>query len=213
LSALLGEREPRRYELADESLPGELATDAAPLVADALRLRPELVRLRAEAEAAASQARADRAVNYPTVSALGSVGLLPFRDSRLEHSYAAAGLVVNLPLYSGGRDVARQKESELKAQSVSETLRDEENNVVRDVRLALLRAQYAQERLGLTAKLLTHARTAHDLAAARYKLGASSITEFSQAQLNLITAQIAEATAKYDYLLQRAVLDYQRGIR
>ena len=26
-------------------------------------------------------------------------------------------------------------------------------------------------------------------------------------------AEIAQATAKYDYLLQRAVLDYQRGLR
>lgn len=213
LGPLLGEREPRRYELADEPLPGALAGDAAPFVADALRLRPELARFRAEAEAAAGQARADRAVNYPTVSALGSVGLLPFRDTRLQHSYAAAGLVMSLPLYSGGRDTARQRESELKAQSLGETVRDEENTIIRDVRLALLRAQHAYERLALTAKLLTHARTAHDLASARYKLGVSNVAELSQAQLNLTSAEIAEATAKYDYLLQRAVLDYQRGVR
>ena len=48
---------------------------------------------------------------------------------------------------------------------------------------------------------------------ARYKLGASSITELNQAQLNLTTAEIAEATAKYDYLVQRAVMDFQRGLR
>lgn len=212
LGTLLGERVARHYELADEPLPDALPTDAVPLVADALRLRPELGRLRAEAEAAASQARADRAINYPTVSALGSVGLLPFRDSRIEHSYAAAGLVVSLPLYSGGRDTARQRESELKAQSVGETVRDEENNVIRDVRLALLQAQHAFERLALTAKLLAYARTANNLAAIRYKLGASNITELSQAQLNLTTAEIAEATAKYEYLLQRAVLKFQTGL-
>ncbi len=213
LGTLLGERTPRRYELVEEPLPVELPTEAAPLVAEALRLRPELVRLRAEAEAATSQARADGAINYPTVSALGSVGLLPFRDRRLERSYAAAGMVMNLPLYSGGRDTARQRESELKAQSTSETVRDEENNVIRDVRLALLHAQHAHARLALTAKLLTHARTAHNLASARYKLGVSNVAELSQAQLNLTAAEIAEATAKYDYLLQRAVLDFQRGVR
>lgn len=211
LGTLLGEREPRRYDLIEEPLPGELPAEAASLVADALRLRPELVRLRAEAEAASAQARADRAVNYPTFSALGSVGVLPFRDSRLPHSYAAAGMVMNLPLYSGGRDTARQRESELKAQSIGETVRDEENNVIRDVRLALLHAQHAHERLALTAKLLTHARTAHDLAAARYKLGVSNVAELSQAQLNLTSAEIAEASAKYNYLLQRAVLDFHRG--
>ncbi len=213
LGTLLGEREPRHYELVEEPLPDTLPADAAPLVADALRLRPELVRIRAEAVAASSQARADRAIHYPTFSAIGGVGLLPFRDSRLEHSYAAAGLVMSLPLYSGGRDTARQRESELKAQSIGETVRDEENTVIRDVRLALLRTQHAYERLALTAKLLAYARTAHDLASARYKLGVSNVAELSQAQLNLTSAEIAEATAKYDCLLQRAVLDFQRGAR
>jgi outer membrane protein len=59
--------------------------------------------------------------------------------------------------------------------------------------------------------LLAHARSAHDLAAARYKLGASTITELSQAQLNLTTAEITQATARCDYLIQRVSLDFQTG--
>ena len=213
LSIHLGERTPRRYELAEEPLPAELAEAVEKLVADALRERPRLIRLRADAAAAAAQARADHALNYPTVSAIGAVGLMPVRDRRLQDNYAAGGLVVNLPLFSGGRDTAKQRESELKARAAEELVRDEENNIIRDVRLAYLKVQHAQERLGLTAKLLAFARTAHDLANARYKLGASNIAELSQAQLNLTSAEIAEATAKYELLLQRAVLDFHRGIR
>jgi outer membrane protein len=195
-------------------LPADLPTDVSPLVADALRLRPELERFRAERDAAMKQAYADKALHYPTLSALAGIGVTPVRDTtRLEDTYASAGLVLSLPLFTGGRDTARQKEAELKAKAAEEGLKDEENNVIRDVRLALLRAQHAHERLALTAKLLAHARTANDLATARYKLGASSITELNQAQLNLTTAEIAEATAKYDYLLQRAVMDFQRGMR
>jgi len=213
LDTLLGGREPRRYTLVEEELPAELPADAAPLVADALRLRPELERFRAERDGALKQARADKALHYPTLSALAGIGVTPVHDTRLEDTYASAGLVLSLPLFSGGRDTARQKEAELKAKAAEESLKDEENNVIRDVRLALLRAQHAHERLALTAKLLTHARTANELAAARYKLGASSITELNQAQLNLTAAEIAEAGARYDYFLQRAVLDYQRGVR
>jgi outer membrane protein len=214
LDTLLGGREPRRYDLVEEVLPADLPTDVSPLVADALRLRPELERFRAERDAAMKQAYADKALHYPTLSALAGIGVTPVRDTtRLEDTYASAGLVLSLPLFTGGRDTARQKEAELKAKAAEEGLKDEENNVIRDVRLALLRAQHAHERLALTAKLLAHARTANDLATARYKLGASSITELNQAQLNLTTAEIAEATAKYDYLLQRAVMDFQRGMR
>ena len=213
LDTLLGGREPRRYDLVEEVLPADLPADASPLVADALRLRPELERFRAERDGALKLARADKALHYPTLSALAGVGYTPVHDTRLEDTYASAGLVLSLPLFSGGRDTARQKEAELKAKAAEEGLKDEENNVIRDVRLALLRAQHAHERLALTAKLLTHARTANDLAVARYKLGASSITELNQAQLNLTTAEIAEATARYEYLVLRAALDFQRGVR
>jgi outer membrane protein len=211
LSTLLGERTPRRYELVDEPLPAEMSDDPAPLVATSLGERPRLIRLRAEAAAAAAQARADRAAHYPTVSAVGGVGIMPVRDRRLDYSYAAGGVVVNLPLFTGGRDLAKQRESELKALAAAELLRDEENNVVRDVRVAFLKARHAQERLALTAKLFDHARSSHDLARARYNLGASSIAELSQAQLNLTSAEIARTSARYEYLALRAELDFQAG--
>ncbi|MCU1261383.1 MAG: outer rane efflux protein, partial [Bryobacterales bacterium] len=51
-----------------------------------------------------------------------------------------------------------------------------------------------------------------DLAKARYDLGLSSIVELSQAQLNKTSAEIASASAKFDYALQRAVLDFQTGV-
>jgi outer membrane protein len=51
------------------------------------------------------------------------------------------------------------------------------------------------------------------LAQRRYDLGLSSIVELSQAQLNLTSAQIASASAKYDYQSQRSLLAYQVGGR
>jgi outer membrane protein len=35
--------------------------------------------------------------------------------------------------------------------------------------------------------------------------------ELSQAQLNVTAAEIEQASARYDYQIQRAVLDYQIG--
>ena len=79
------------------------------------------------------------------------------------------------------------------------------------MRIAYLNALTASERLGLTNQLLSQAQLAMDLARGRYDLGLSSIVELSQAQLNLTSAQIATATARYDYQAQRAILDYQVG--
>jgi outer membrane protein len=65
--------------------------------------------------------------------------------------------------------------------------------------------------VGLTEQLLKQARLALDLAQSRYDLGLSSMIELSQAQLNLTSAQIVSASAKYDYQAQRAVLAYETG--
>ena len=50
-----------------------------------------------------------------------------------------------------------------------------------------------------------------ELAQERYKLGLSSIIELSQAQLNQTQAEIAQASARYDYQAELAALAFQSG--
>ena len=124
---------------------------------------------------------------------------------------AAGGVVLNLPLFAGNLYSARQKEAALRAQAAEGNLRDEENNVIREVRLAWLSAQNAFERSRITAQLLENATLAFSLAQARYDNGASSIVELNQAQLNQVLAEITHTNTRYEYLLQRTVLDFQTG--
>jgi outer membrane protein len=116
-----------------------------------------------------------------------------------------------VPVFNGGLFHARQAEAELKARAARENVTDLANRVTQDVRVAWLNAQTGRERVGLTAQLLRQAELGLDLARGRYDLGLSSIVELSQAQLNLTAAQIAGASARYDYQAQRAILDYQLG--
>ncbi len=116
-----------------------------------------------------------------------------------------------MPIFAGGYYTARQHEAELRAQSAAELLRAAENNVVRDVRLAWLNVNMALEQLQTTQDLVRNAGEAYDLAAARYKIGSSSIVELSQAQLSLTSAQITDANARYNVLIQQASLNYEIG--
>jgi outer membrane protein len=211
LSNLMGLREAASYRLREEPQPDGVPTNVLALVQQALESRPDLLRLRHERDASVKFAKAERALRFPTISALGSAGVAPIHDPQIPHNYAAAGLVLNLPLFAGGLYSARQTEAELRAKAVAESLRDEENNVIRDVRIAWLNAQNAYERLRITTQLLQQASRSLDLAQARYNNGASSIVEFNQAQLNLISAQIAFANTQYEYLLQRSALSFQTG--
>jgi outer membrane protein len=211
LAKLMGLREQKTYRLVEQPLPPELATNISEFVQQALQARPDLLSLRNSQEAAFKFARAERALRYPSISAVGSAGLVPIGDTALGDNYAAAGLVLTLPLYTGGLLSARQQEAELRARAADESLRDLENNVVRDVRIAWLNSQNAFDRLRITGQLLDNAKQSYELAQARYTNGISSIVEFNQAQLNLLSAQIAYADTQYEYLLRRSALNYQTG--
>jgi outer membrane protein len=67
------------------------------------------------------------------------------------------------------------------------------------------------QQLQTTEDLAQTAAESFELAQARYQTGISSIVELSQAQLNLTSAQIADASARYNVLIQQAELDYEIG--
>ena len=211
LSAALGYQGRRPFLLEEVSDTPVMASDRKDLVAQALRERPELVAQRAEQSAALHFARAEHALWLPTVSAISGAGLIPGHEDTLRGRYGALGFNVSIPVFNGGLFSARRKEADFRAQAVAQSVRDLENRIARDVEVAWLNANTAYERLGLTAELLNQATQALDLAQTRYDLGLSSIVELSQAQLNKTSAEIASASARYDYQLQRAVLDYQTG--
>jgi outer membrane protein len=114
-------------------------------------------------------------------------------------------------LFTGGLYTARRREAELKAKAADEELRDEENNIIRDLQISKLNLEYSFQRLTLTRQLLENANEALELAQARFKGGISSIIELSQAELNQTSAQIAEAGARYAYHIQHSALDFQLG--
>jgi outer membrane protein len=211
LSTLTGISEPTADGLDEPSLPAEASTNATDLVQRALASRPDLLSLRNQREAAIKLARGEKALSYPTISAVASAGVVPVRDAQLPESYAAAGVVMSMPLFAGGYYSARREAAELRAQVGQERLRDLENNVIRDVRIAWLNTRNSFDRYRITGRLLENARQSYDLAKARYNQGISSIVEFNQAELNLISAQISYENTRYEYLIQRSALDFQAG--
>ena len=113
--------------------------------------------------------------------------------------------------YSPGACIARASEAQLRARAAAEALRAVEDNVSRDVRVAWLNLTDARQRQRTTEQLRDYAGEAYELADARYRAGSSSIVELSQAQLDLTSAQIANANARYDVLIEQSDLNFQLG--
>jgi outer membrane protein len=212
LSAALGANDDQSYELADETLASGATPAQTEFLRNALTARPELKGLSFERDAAYQFVKAEKALKFPSITGLWNGGLIPLGDSRLSSRYNAVGFSVSIPIFNGRLFKAREAEAQYKARAVEETLRDAENRVAREVRIAWLNANTAYERVGLSGRLRNRANEALELAQERYKLGLSSIVELSQAQLNMTAAEIESANAKYDYLFQRALLDYQSGL-
>jgi outer membrane protein len=211
LADALGYAEQRAFQLAEAENPASPPSDEPTAIQEAMRDRPELIGRRLEVSSAQSYATAERDLWLPTISAVGVAGLSPIHQSELAPRYAAGGFNLNIPLFNGHLYGALRGEAEAQARAREQYLRAEENGIVRDVQRAWLDANSGYQRLGLTNQLLQQASKAVELAQARYKLGISSIIELSQAQLNQTQAEIAQASARYDYQAELAVLAYQSG--
>ncbi len=211
LAAAMGLPGETAFVLAEESMPAPMPDRVNDLIRQAMQERPELKDLRLEDSAALRFVKAEHGLNYPTIGVAGTAGFVPTGEPVIPNRYGAIGLNISIPLFNGGLFKARQAEAELKAKAAAQNIGDLENRVARDVRVAYLNATTAQDRLGLTAELLEQAQLALDLAQSRYDLGLGSIVELSQAQLNVTSAQLASASARYDYQSRRVELEYQVG--
>jgi outer membrane protein len=211
LNAALGMAQTETFELADEPLPPALEPNPEAVVAQAVQQRPDLAALRLNRDAAQRFARAEGDLSRPTVSLVALAGALPDADPRLRSTYSAAGVNVSVPIFNGNLYSSRRTEAELRAQAADKDVEDLTVQVSEQVRVAWLEATTALRRLDVTARLVAQAEQTLRLAQTRYDNGLGSIVELNQAQLSQISAEIAAAGAKYEYLSRRAALAFVTG--
>jgi outer membrane protein len=216
LTRSLGAQQNGIYALAEEPIPPSPAPDAEALVTQAVGARPELAGLRLERDAANKFERAERDLSLPTVSMVGVGGYIPWIEQItlprvIPAEYGGAAVDLHIPIFNGHLFSARREEAHYKAQEADQKLRNEEQMIARDVRTAWASASTAYQRMDVTAQLLQQATSALSLAQGRFDLGLSSVVELTQAQLNQTEAAIENLSAKYDYQIQYASLQYTIG--
>lgn len=215
LARAVGTDQQINYQLVDEAMPPTPPAKPDGLIAQALSSRPELASLRFSRDSAYRFADAEKDLNRPTVSLVGVAGFLPYINqvgsTPIASEYEAAAVNVTIPLFNGHLFSARREAARYRAMESDQRLRDQQERVVRDVRVAWSSTMTAFQRLDVTAQFMRQAALALNLADGRYKLGLSSIIELTQSQLNLTQAEIENLSAKYDYQSQFAALQYAIG--
>lgn len=211
LAAAIGSQQNETFELADQPLPAPLNPDLNALISEAIKDRPDLNALSLDRDAAQRFADAEKRLKYPSISVLGVAGAIPAHEAPLRGSYSGAGINLNIPILNGGLFSARRNEAEFRAQAAGNDVKDLSILITRDVRVAWLDANDAFRRLDVTARMVREADQALRLAQLRYNAGLGSIVELNQAQLSQTSAEIAAASAKYEYMARRAALDFAIG--
>jgi outer membrane protein len=211
LAAALGTEDDASFQLQDEPLPSAMAPEVNSLVKEAMEQRPDLLAARRRLEAARASAELEGRQRLPSVSAVAVGGVFGPRDERLHPHYGAAGVNLQIPVFNGGLFASRRREADLRAQSVASLVRDLEIGIAREVKNAWLSAGNAASRLDQTGRLQEQASRTLRLATSRYELGLSSIVELNQAQLSVAAAETAAASARFEYQIRRATLDFQIG--
>jgi len=223
LTAVLGLDKRVQLELSDQdSQPPSPPLDVDALINTALQQRPDLEALNYDQQAAEKFRRAQRDQLFPTISALGTAGVIPVRPDCfggcfpnyfVSSWYGAIGVNMNVPIFNGFLYTAESTEAKYRAQAAAENTRDLRDQVVRDVRTAWLTTNTAFQRVTVSAELAKQADLGLSLAHERYQLGLGSIVELSQAQLQQTDAAIGYVNAQYQYRLALSTLNFEVGVQ
>jgi outer membrane protein len=205
---------PAQYQLTEGTAPGMPPPSVNELIAQAVQNRPELADLRLRYQAAQKFEAAEKDLKRPNVNLIAVGGALPYIDQTPRVTpYGFEGVAINIdvPIFNGHLFSARARDAFYQSEAANQKVRDLQQQVEHDVRVAWLNANTAYQRIPVSEELVSQATLARELANGRYGLGLASIVEVTQAELNLTQAQIENVGAKYDYQNAYAVLQYTIG--
>ena len=211
LGQALGSDQPADYQLVEDPLPPGPPAKADDLVAQAIANRPELASLKFARDSAYKFFDAEKDLSRPTVTVAAVGGFLPYINATVPTEYESIAANVSIPVFNGHLFSARREAAHQRALESDEHLREQQQRIARDVRVAWAGAYTAFQRIDVTAQFLRQAALALELAQGRYNLGLSSIVELTQSQLNVTQAAIENLSAKYDYETQYSALQYTIG--
>lgn len=212
LASLLG----LDYDLERFAVEGKLAFEALqpqadPLVAQALEKRPDYLAAKDRLEAQARRVDVARAGHLPTVAVLGAYGV---RADSYSHSedVGTIGVGVSMPLYEGGRVVAKVNEERALLGASQERLRKLELQVRQEVETAVLDIRSNSERVRALEKAIEQAKESLRIEQEKYALAAGSITDVLDAQTALLLSETSYFRALADFRTAMARLDLATGV-
>ena len=184
-------------------------TNAPALMEKARRNHPGLRALQAQERAA--NAAVDEAIAslYPEIGLQAKYGLAG-GSFPLTWNWSGA-LQSSLNLFTGHRQTWRIREAVAQLRAARTRVTAREQQIYQDLQNALNQLDSALQRLPLTDLLVKQAQESLDLVTERYKLGAASAVEVTDAQVALTGARAEQVKAKFDYQAALSQIKHAAG--
>jgi outer membrane protein len=195
------------------SLGGGARGDLASALRSAHLKRSDVLAARATLEAQARAVDAARAGHWPTVALQGTYGgrwavgpteAAPGADRA--DDVGRLGVVVDVPLFEGGRIAARVRQERARLLAAQERLRKLGLQVQLDVETAILNIDSAFQRVEATQKAIEQAKESLRIEREKYDLGKGAIVDVLDAQSALLDSQTNYYRALADYNVAQAQL-------
>lgn len=199
------------------STPGEPG-DVPLLLKKAYDQRTDLDAEEARVSASEQSIRIARSGRWPTVSLNAgydsgyiSTSDFDFFDQLNQRRGGSIGIGVSIPLFDRSATASATRRAELRNQSARISLETRLNDVGLQVRRASLDYHAAQEQFSAAQAQQRAAELALQVSQDRYRAGASTLVELSQARASQVSAASALVSARYNALFQRVLMDYYVG--
>ena len=180
----------------------------------ALENRPDLKAQKRQVEAAEQQIRGAKAGQYPTVDLVAALATdyNDHWDEFIDENLGSTiGVTLSLPLFDRFETLNNTAQAQIEKRNEQLTLQEKKLQVSLEVAQAVLNLQKAEKTIGVVKSKLTHASRALDSYEERYRVGASTLVELTQARTQYVTAAFDEVQAKYDLVTQEISVAYSLG--
>ena len=202
----------------DTTAAADSSLDLDSLITRALTLRADLTAQQSRVGAAQHDVSAASASKWPTVSltagystAFNSAASASLAAQLGQRQGASIGVGVSIPLFDRGATSVASQQATLAADNARITLETQQRQVGADVRSAYLNYQSAHQQLSAADAQLKAATQSVNAAQQRYRVGAGTLVDLTQARATQVQAESALVSARYDLVLQRAALAYAVG--
>lgn len=205
--------------------PRPAATAAAPvsanldaLIARALDHRADLDAGEARVSAADQDIKTAKASRLPTISLSGSYSSayssaadLALATQLDQRRGGSLGIGVSIPLFDRGSTSLAEQRARIAAENERLALNNDRQAIALEVRRAYLDQKSAVEQLTNARAQQTAATMALEMTQQRYRAGAATLVEVTQARAQQVQAASAVVSAQYNLLLQQTVMAYYTG--